>query len=66
MTPKVRAALVFARRLRMSGQRSIEARVILVLADAVLTLLALAARLRKDRAGWRQVASIAMEKPGEK
>lgn len=53
-------------RLRMSGQQSTEARAIIVLADAVLKLLATVARVRRDRTAWRQVAAIAMSKPGEK
>jgi len=66
VTPQVRAALVFAKRLRMSGQQSTEARAIIVLADAVLKLLVTVARVRRDRTAWRQVAAIAMSKPGEK
>jgi hypothetical protein len=65
MLPACRKALEFAAVLHRSGFRSLEARVILILAAAVWHERRKTARVRKDRAAWRQVASIAMQKPGE-
>lgn len=66
MLPAVRKALEFAAVLHRSGFRSFEARIILTLAAAVWHERRKTAHVRKDRSAWRQVASIAMEKPGEK
>jgi hypothetical protein len=63
MLPAVRDALAAAAWLLRSGQRSREALIILTLAAEVWRQRAKVARLRKDRAEWRQVAAIAMEKP---
>jgi len=66
MLPAFRKALAFAADLHRSGFRSIEARIILTLAAAVWHERTKTKRVRRDRDGWRQVASIAMEKPSEK
>lgn len=66
MLPAFRKALAFAAVLHRSGFRSFEARIILTLAAAVWHERGKTKRVRRDRDGWRQVASIAMEKPGEK
>jgi uncharacterized membrane protein len=66
MLPAVRKALAFAEVLRRSGFRSFESRIILILAAALWRERGKTKRVRRDRDGWRQVASIAMEKPGEK
>lgn len=65
MLPNVRKALAYAAVLHRSGFRSLEARIILTLAAAVWHERKKTARVREDRAAWRQVASIAMEKPGD-
>jgi hypothetical protein len=66
MLPACRKALEFAAVLRRSGFRSFETWVILTLAAAVWHERSKTKRVRRDRDGWRKVASIAMEKPGEK